>query len=90
MLVVQLLDDPEFMDDKTLLLLLCKRNVENRIYEEKMEINVKWGAEEAKHPDLETLKKQCREIFGLQASEHIELTKYVPHEFQYKHIDGKK
>jgi hypothetical protein len=46
MLVVQLLDAPEYMDDKTFLLLLCKRNVENRTYEEKIEIKVNWGAEE--------------------------------------------
>lgn len=90
MLVVQLLDAPEYMDDKTFLLLLCKRNVENRTYEEKIEIKVNWGAEEQKHPDLETLKKQCRETFGLPMSEHIELTKYIPHEFQYKHIDGRQ
>lgn len=77
------------MDDKTLLLLLCKRNVENRTYDEKMEIKVNWGAEESKHPELEHLKKSCREIMGLPVSEHIELVKYIPHEFQYKHIDGR-
>lgn len=84
MLVVQILSEPEYMDDKTLLLLLCKRNVANRTYEEKIEIKVNWGAEESKHPELEHLKKKCREIYGLHEGEHIELVKYVPHEFSYK------
>ena len=90
MLVVQLLDAPEQMDDKTLLLLLCKRNVETKTYEEKIEMKFNWGVEEAKHPDLGALKKQCREIYGLDESEHIEMVKYVPHEFHYKHIDGRE
>ena len=36
-LVVQLLDVPEVLDDNQFVVLVCKRDVENRVYAEKKE-----------------------------------------------------
>lgn len=37
--------------------------------------------------NLQILKQNCRKAFGLKENEHIELCKYIPHEFEWKHID---
>jgi len=33
------------------------------------------------------LKTFCREIYGIKDGEHIEICKYIPWEFEWRHID---
>ena len=62
------------------------REVATRTYSEKIEKRFSWG-KDAKFPTINILKSQCREVFGINEGEHIEICKYVPWEFEWKHMD---
>jgi len=58
-IVVQVMDEPEILDERTLVLLVCKRDAETRTYGPKSEHKFTWSAE-AKLPQLTHLKAFCR------------------------------
>lgn len=42
---------------------------------------------EDKFPTISNLKNCVREAFEIKDGEHIEICKYIPHEFEWRHID---
>jgi hypothetical protein len=43
--------------------------------------------ETEKFPTINHLKTFCREIYGIKDGEHIEICKYIPWDFEWRHID---
>lgn len=87
-IVIQILQEPEMLDDKTIVLLFSKRDVENRVYTARQEVKFNFKADGKNFPTLGPLKALARQVYGLKENEQIELSKFVTHEFNWKHIDG--
>ena len=85
-IVAQLLDVPEILDDHTFILLFAKRDVATRTYSAKIEAKFVWTKED-KFPTIQQLKNCISESYGIKNGEHIEICKYIPHEFEWRHID---
>lgn len=68
------------------MLLVCKRNVETRTYTDKTEHCFTFPAE-AKFPTVQTLKTFIRGLYNIPDGEHIDLCKFVPWEFEWRHVD---
>jgi len=85
-LVVQLLEKVENLDENEIVLLLRKRNVSTRTYDDFEEFIFP----SSKEPTISELKKGVIAFKALSmAEEGIELAKYYPHEFAWKHIHRK-
>lgn len=85
-IVVQLLDEPEQLDEQTLVLLICRRNVETRTYSEKVPHKFTYKKED-RHPTIQNLKASCRELFQLDQGEHIDICKFIPWQFEWRFLD---
>ena len=85
-IVVQLLDEPEELDDKTIVLLFAKRDVAARTYSDKVEHKFTWQKGDG-NPTIQTLKTAARCVFGIKEGEHIEICKRIAHEFHWRHMD---
>lgn len=88
MIVVQVMEAPEVLDERTLVLLVCKRDVGARTYSVKQEEKFTWAADVKFGPQLSHLKAFCRGVYGYKDEEHIEIAKFVPYNFEWKFMDG--
>jgi len=85
--VVQLLEEPEGeLDERTFVLLFCRRQVEARTYSEKMEKKFTIPKED-KFPTIAHLKACCRELYGFGENQPVEIAKFIPHAFEWRHMD---
>ena len=65
---------------------MCKRNVETRTYGEKKEYTFTLPAD-LKYPTIQSLKTFIRESYEISEGEHIDLCKFIPWEFEWRHMD---
>ena len=87
-LVVQLLEEPEHLDEQTMILFLSKRLVETRTYSEKIPHKYTFhGDDKNKYPTIKTLKQSCSKFLNLDANVDIDICKFIPWEFEWKFLD---
>ena len=87
-IVIQLLPEPELLDDKTIVLLLSKRDCDKKEYTAKQEVKFDFKTDGKQFPTLAPLKQLARQVYGLKDNESIELAKFIVHQFEWKHING--
>ncbi len=77
--------EPEFLDPNTMILLICKRNIVDKIYEEKCEF--KFTFPEKELPTIPHLLNSCKQHMGISKDEKVSIAKYVPHAFEWKWLN---
>ena len=77
--------EPEFLDPNTMILLICKRNIVDKIYEEKREF--KFTFPEKELPTIPHLLNSCKQHMGISKDEKVSIAKYVPHAFEWKWLN---
>mmetsp|Transcript_2324 Transcript_2324/g.3971 ORF Transcript_2324/g.3971 Transcript_2324/m.3971 type:complete len:136 (+) Transcript_2324:222-629(+) len=66
---------------------MCKRDVQSRKYSLKKECRFTFD-KATKFPCLNDLKAEARATFDIKNGEHIEVCKFIPHEFEWRHLDA--
>ena len=85
--MIQLLEEPEdLLDEKTFVLLFCRRDCKTRTYSNKMESKFTIPREE-KYATLKHLDLRVRQLFDIGETEQVSLCKYVPHKFEWEFFD---
>jgi len=79
-LVVQVLSEPETLDNNLFVLFMARRDITTKTYVNTIE--VKFAGTRIKD-----LKAKAREMFGIHEELQIELAKHVPHQFEWKWLD---
>jgi hypothetical protein len=85
-IVVQMLEEPEELDEQTYVVFLCKRQVETRTYSEKIPHKYTFNKND-KHPTINSLKASCREFFNLESNVEIDICKFIPWEFEWRFLN---
>lgn len=83
-IVVQPLNEPEQLDNNTLILFISQRIVVVKDYMEKREFKFTFKVQP---PKIEDLLRACKEFLGLNPDENISIAKYFPNKFDWKHLN---
>ena len=68
-----------------MILLVCKRNIADRTYGAKVEFKFTYPEKDV--PKIPELEAQCKAHLCLDQSETVSLVKYIPHAFEWKHMN---
>ena len=61
--VIQVLQEPEFLEANDMILLVCRRNVAEKTYGKKFEVKVRFTSKP--FPNIPDLLEACKKNFGL-------------------------
>ncbi|CAD8211707.1 unnamed protein product [Paramecium octaurelia] len=82
-IVYQVLNQPEYLKDDEMLLLIKERDPINKVYIKQQEFVFKVS----KTPTLSELKEQIQKFVGIEEGAELQLAKFLIQEFQWLHID---
>ncbi|CAK64552.1 unnamed protein product (macronuclear) [Paramecium tetraurelia] len=83
-IVYQVLNQPEYLKDDEMLLLIKERDPLNKVYIKQQEFVFKVS----KTPTLNELKEQIQKFVGIEEGAELQLAKFIIQEFQWLHIDS--